>query len=371
MPDPRDRAGPASVSPRRRGGAAAGPAARSRFDALGLRRALSDRLLPGLVAAMAFLAALALAGAVGAASLASRWREGAGAVLTVQVPDPLAPSTAAVAASRVDAVRALLREQPAVASAHLLGEAELAELLRPWLGAADTLSLPLPAVIEVRLRGGADPDDPPDGESPRGGATQGTARGTGDQGTPRVAGIQGGRHDPGPPDTLSARLSRAAPGTLVERNGDWMRRLGALAWSLQACAAVALVVVAGVASAVVAVATRAGLSARRDAIEIVHGLGATDSYIAGRFAARATLLASLGAALGALAALPVLLGLASLTAPFSATATASAAVAASAGALAALPAAIWGAQPALPLAAAANGGATAHATVRRRLQRLP
>jgi cell division transport system permease protein len=38
------------------------------FDELGLRRAISDRMLPFLVAAMAFLAALALAGWVGAAS---------------------------------------------------------------------------------------------------------------------------------------------------------------------------------------------------------------------------------------------------------------------------------------------------------------
>jgi hypothetical protein len=36
-------------------------------------------------------------------------------------------------------------------------------------------------------------------------------------------------------------------------------------------------------------------------------LGATDGYIAGRFAARATLLAALGGTAGALAALPVLL----------------------------------------------------------------
>ena len=34
------------------------------------------------------------------------------------------------------------------------------------------------------------------------------------------------------------------------------------------------------AAAVVAVATRTGLVARRAAIEIVHGLGATDTYIA-------------------------------------------------------------------------------------------
>ncbi len=351
----------AGAGPSGRGGAGlpggrAGAARRGRFDALGLRRALSDRLLPGLVAAMAFLAALALAGAVAASSLASRWREGAGTVLTVQVPDPLAPSVpgpgAASGTSRVDAVRALLRAQPGVVSAHLLGEAELAELLRPWLGTGDALSLPLPGVIEVRLRGGADAEAPGAGLDGAAGAAPGVVAG----------GATGGGGG-----TLAGRLAQAAPGTLVERNGDWMRRLGALARSLQACAAAALLVVAGVAAAVVAVATRAGLSARRDAIGIVHGLGATDGYIAGRFAARATLLASLGAGLGALAALPVLLGLASLAAPFAAPAASDAA----AGGFDALPATIWGALPVLPLAAAAIGWGTAQFTVRRWLRRLP
>ena len=70
------------------------------------------------------------------------------------------------------------------------------------------------------------------------------------------------------------------------------------------------------AAAVIAVATRAGLAARREAIEIVHGLGATDGYIAARFAGRATLLAATGGIAGAVLALPVLLTLANLAAPF-------------------------------------------------------
>lgn len=45
-------------------------------DPLGLRRALADRLLPALVAAMALLAALAIAGADGAGRLAERWQQG-------------------------------------------------------------------------------------------------------------------------------------------------------------------------------------------------------------------------------------------------------------------------------------------------------
>ena len=114
-------------------GRAASPARALRpagADDLGLRRALSDRLLPLLVAAMAFLAALALAGAFAAAALAQHWQGGAAAVMTVQVPQPAA-AAANGAARRVDAVLAALRSQGGIAAARLVPDAELAELLRP------------------------------------------------------------------------------------------------------------------------------------------------------------------------------------------------------------------------------------------------
>jgi cell division transport system permease protein len=159
-----------------------------------------------------------------------------------------------------------------------------------------------------------------------------------------------------------------APGTLVESHGEWLRRLSALASSLQACAGLMLLVVAAVAAAVVAVATRAGLSARREAIEIVHGLGATDGYIAARFAKRAGRLAAAGGLAGTLAAMPVLLGLANLAAPF---ASPGGAARLDAGPLAALPAALWLMLSGLPCASALIGFVTAQVTVRRWLRRLP
>ena len=113
----------------------------------------------------------------------------------------------------------------------------------------------------------------------------------------------------------------------------------------------------------IAVATRAGLAARRDAIEIVHGLGATDGFIAGRFASRATVLTAAGACLGALVALPVLLGLAALAAPFTGMGT-------EAASMPGLPAPLWAALPALPAGAAAIGWVTAQGTVRGWLRRL-
>lgn len=320
--EPRRRAGSATESKRLR------PA---RFDDLGLKRALGDRMLPLLVAAMSFLAALALAGALAAASLAGHWQSGAAAAVTVQVPRAEVPAPRVAdmpEETRLDAVMRLLRASPDVASARVLGAKELAELLRPWLGAAsDGVALPLPAVIEVHLAGG-DADL----------------------------------------DRLSQSLAAASPGTLTESHGIWVRRLAVLARSLQACAWAALLVVALVAAAVVMIATRAGLAARRDAIEIVHGLGATDGYIAARFARRVSRMAALGGLIGAVAALPVLLGLTNLAAPFTAGQSTAAA-----GPLAALAVGlpVWLTLPALPIAAGAIGFLTAQATVRRWLRKLP
>jgi cell division transport system permease protein len=246
--------------------------------------------------------------------------------MTVQVPHP-ADAAAQGGGTRVAAVVALLNGTPGIAEARALSDDQVADLLRPWLGSGmERLSIPLPAVVQVHLS-----EDGPD------------------------------------LDALDRRLNEAAPGTLTETHGVWIARLSALARSLQACAAVALLVVAGVAVSVIAVATRAGLQARREAIEIVHLLGATDGYIAARFAGRATVLAAVGALLGALAALPVLLGLARLSAPFAA---APAPDMGAATALAALPPGLWVALPALPLAAAAIGFLTAQGTVRRWLRRL-
>jgi cell division transport system permease protein len=78
-------------------------------------------------------------------------------------------------------------------------------------------------------------------------------------------------------------------------------------------------------------------------------------------------LATAGAGIGALAALPVLLGLAGLAAPFTGQSEWNGA----ADLAADLPPGLWLSLPALPLIAAAIGWLTAQGTVRRWLRRLP
>jgi len=296
------------------------PRARGRADQLGLGTAMADRLLPTLVGAMSFLAALAIAGTLAAATLASHWRGDTGSALTVQVTDPAEPA-AGGSGTRLQAVLSILKASRNVSDLHQLSGAEMNSLLEPWLGAtASQLNLPVPAVIAANW------------------------------------------NQPGDADALAAQLAAVAPGTQAETGAAWASRVAALTSSIQASAVSVLLIVAAVAAAVISVATRAGLAQRREAIEIIHGLGALDSDIAGSFALRATRLAGTGAAIGALIALPVLFWLARLAAPF-------ASILPQPG-LPALPAPLWAALPALPAAAALIGWGTAQITVRGWLRQL-
>lgn len=282
------------------------PRRRLARDPLGLRKAMADRLLIGLVAAMALLAALALAGRSGADRLAARWRDGAQAAVTVQVPQPTA--------ERMDRAIAVLRTMPEVAEAEAVDPARMAELLRPWLGGSE--GLPVPGVIELRL-----------------------AELTADAAL------------------IGDRVAAEVPGAVTEAHGVWVAHLAALARAIQALALAVLALVAAVAAAVVGVAVRAGLSARRDAVLVLHGLGATDADVAGRFARRAAWLAGIGAAGGTVLAVPALAGLASLAGPLAGEAS-----------WQGLP---WIDLALLPVMAAVVAWVATQATVRRWLRRLP
>lgn len=308
--------------------------ARRRYhDGLALHQALPGQFLPFLVAAMSFLAALALAGGIAAHNLSQRWTHGAGAVTTVQVPGPDDPA-AGSAGTRIAAVQDILDHAPGIVTAHRLGDGELRSLLAPWIEQTGDASLPLPAVIEVHTAAGQDPMPP-----------------------------------------LLPRLDATAPGVMVEHDSVWSDRLAALAGSLQACALLAVLIVMTVAVCVVMAATRAGLQTRRQAIVLIHSLGAMDSYISGRFASRVGLLALVGGLGGSLVALPMLLAMSHLAAPFSAVTDTQA-----------LPPVDWR-DPrawtdivphallwmllALPPAAGATGWITTQLTVRAWLRRLP
>ncbi|MCW4580300.1 cell division protein FtsX [Gluconacetobacter entanii] len=319
-----------------------------RRDGLALRQAIPDRLLPFLVGAMAFLAALALAGGIGAHALSARWTHGAGAVVTVQVPDPDAPATGTPgtavgngATTRIQAAMATLSaaagDDPG--AVHRLTDGELRNLLAPWIEQGSDLVLPMPAVIEVHARDA--------------------------------------HHLP---DDVMRTLQAQVPGIVVEHDSIWSDRLAALADSLQTCALLAIFIVIAVSAVVIMAATRAGLQARRRAIDLIHSLGATDGYIAARFAWRVGTLALLGGACGSVLAMPVLVVLCLLAAPFNGAdmpdmqavfSPAAWNVASATQVLGVLPSSLLAMLGALPVGAAALGWVTTQMTVRAWLRRLP
>lgn len=297
--------------------------AKRKVDFLGVRSALSGGLLPGLVGTMSFLAALALGGALACASLAARWQGDTVSALTIQVPQP-DMQDASHHATRLAAVQQILQADQAISDLHVMSVAEINHLMSPWLGQdAESLGLAMPAVITAQRAQSAD-----------------------------VA-------------PLLAALQKASPGVLVKTGALWAQRVAALTTSLQACAVAVLLIVASVAIAVVAVATRAGIAQLRENIEIVHGLGALDADIAARFAARATWLAFAGAFCGTILALPVLAWLAWLAAPFTNPLHATPASWFSLSPL------LLALSPLLPGSAALIGWVTAQMTVRGWLRRLP
>lgn len=283
----------------------------------------SARFLPWLVAFMVYLAALALAGAIVVGDVMARWDRGLAGRMTVQVPppEPAADEPQAAQQARVAAALEVLRETAGVRAATPLGEEEMAALLEPWLGGHGLAEeLPLPALIAVRVDPAAPPQTAP----------------------------------------LAERLQAAVPGASVDDHRGWLRQVAGMARTLQGLAAVVVALVGAAAVMTVVFVTRTGLAIHRPVIEVLHLVGAYDSYVARQFQAHALKLALKGGAIGLGLAVATLLGLGRLLAGVESPLLPAVALAPQG----------WAALVAVPLAAAVVATLTARLTVLRTLARM-
>jgi len=284
---------------------------------LPLDRDASGRFLPWLVAVMVYLAALALICAIGANKVVTRWDQGLAGRMTVQVP-----TSEPEGDNRADEVLAALKAIPGVRSAETLGAEEIARLLEPWLGTgAAYQDLPMPTLIAVRIDRAAPPD---------------------------MA-------------QLRRRLTQIAPGTVLDDHQSWLGKLLDLARSVQLVAALVVGLVGASAVTMVIFATRMGLSVHGRVIELLHLVGAQDSYVASQFQAHALRLALRGGVLGLLMAVLTVLLVANLLGQSDAVALPD---------LSLLPIE-WSLLPLLPLVVALIAMVTARLTVLRTLGRMP
>ena len=218
-----------------------------------------DAALIFVVAVLCFLACLTAMGVIAADRAARGWTGQLTGEATVIVR-PRGGETPDAAAARAAET---LAGAAGVSEARALEPAKAYDLIRPWLGdVSDLADLPVPRLVAVTL-------------------------------------------DPARPATAAA-LRKALKADDVDavvddhsiwikdirRAGDVVRWLGAGVFAL----------IAGAAGAVIAFATRAGLAARRDVVEVLHLAGAEDGYIARLFQVRFARVAGLAGAIGAMSA---------------------------------------------------------------------
>lgn len=290
---------------------------RRRLD-LPIERDASARFLPWMIGLMVYLAALALAGVMALQGAVERWDRALAGTLTVQLP--------ASADSEVAAALALLRATPGVRRAEPLDAVANAALLEPWLGpglAADGLRLP--QLIDVRI----------------------------DPALPLVTAA------------LARQLASVAPSARLDDHRGWLDRLFDIAFAVELVAAAFVALVAAAAVTSIVFATRTGLAIHHGTVEVLHLIGAHDTYIAGQFQWQALRFGLRGGVIGLV---PAALTLVLLDRTVGGGALA--------GGVAALPGLAltpvhWAVLSLLPIAAGVTALATARITVLRTLARMP
>ena len=225
-----------------------------------------DGALIFVVAVLCFLACLTAMGVIAADRAAAGWTGQLTGEATVIVR-PRGGETPDAAAAR--AAEALSGAQ-GVAEARALEPAKAYDLIRPWLGdVSDIEDLPVPRLVAVTLDS---------------------------------------RH---PADAARLKAALAAQGVdaTVDDHSVWIKDIRRAGGVVKVLGAGVFLLIAAAAGAVVAFATRAGLAARQDVVEVLHLAGAEDGFIARLFQARFARIAGLAGLLGAGAAAAMAAGL--------------------------------------------------------------
>lgn len=204
------------------------------------RDTVTSRALVMVIAIMTFVAAL-IVGAVGLVrDAATHWRTDMVREVTIQVRPVQGRDISAEIGKAIE----VARRTPGIADARSLTREETGRLLEPWLGGNVELgSLPLPRLVVVRLDGKAEPD---------------------------LAGMR---------RVLAAEVT----GATLDDHRTWSARLTAISDAIMIAGTSLLVLVLVATTLSVSFATRGAVATNRAVVEVLHLIGARDSYIAGTF----------------------------------------------------------------------------------------
>jgi cell division transport system permease protein len=200
---------------------------------------IAGRALVTVIAIMTFLAALT-AGAGILVDQASRgWTQSVAREMTIQVK----PITGRDIEADVRRAAELARTTPGVGEVRIFSKAESEHLLEPWLGTGlDLGSLPIPRLIEVNFGTGA-------------------------------------------VDTSGLRkaLAESVPNATLDDHRLWLTRLSQMARATVGLVVLILVLVLVAMGLAVTFATRGAMAGNREIVDVLHFVGAQDSFIAREF----------------------------------------------------------------------------------------
>ena len=221
---------------------------------------ISARALIGVVAIMTFLASLTIGAVALVRAAALEWQSGVAREMTVQI------RPAAGRDMEMDVAKAttIARAFPGVSDVKPYSREESTRLLEPWLGSGLQFEdLPIPRIVVVRIAPGAVPDI----------------------------------------SELRKSLAEQIPTASLDDHRGFVARMRAMsdAALLLGIAVLVLVLLATVLS--VTFATRAAMATNRHVIEVLHLIGAKDSFIASHFQRHFLQLGFKGGLLGGSAAI--------------------------------------------------------------------
>lgn len=254
---------------------------RGRYD-LPLAGGTGTGFLLLLISLMTFLAFLALSGSFALGRIGAQWRSGLEGQATVEIPATDASGKILPESVRKDTAQRVLdflKGAPAVGEARLLSPQEISDLVGPWLGDLDTPEgeeilpgIALPTVISLTL-------------------------------TPT--------EDSESVTALNRKLQSISDRARLDTHQDWLGDMLRFSDALQTAALVIALVTGITAGLAVAGAVRSRMAEHKADIEILHLMGATDSYIVRQFERHAISLAFRGGCMGLVAgwAILILIGL--------------------------------------------------------------
>ena len=196
---------------------------------------IAGRSLVAVVAIMTFLAALTTGAAMLVVSTANDWQADVGREVTVQVRPAAGRDIEADVGKAVAAARAAA----GIADVRAYSKEESEKLVEPWLGAGLHLDdLPIPRLIVIKLAPGV---------------------------TPNFA-------------ALRQALANQVPTASLDDHRGWMERMRTMAGTAVVCGLAVLGLVVAVTMLSVTFATRGAMATNRPIVEVLHYVGATDSF---------------------------------------------------------------------------------------------